>query len=147
VPLVCSLTITNLALYFRRCFDILGFDKYIEGHSDGLQMLRYNRSTAYLTHMDYLEFHDGLPYDYDSSGVGGNRFATVLLYMTDLGERDGGETAFTEAWPIGQAPEDSISLQHAISRLRESGDAVIFERGSWEETLVGHTSSRLMSSF
>jgi hypothetical protein len=27
------------------------------------------------------------------------RFATILLYFTDLGEMDGGETVFTEAWP------------------------------------------------
>jgi hypothetical protein len=33
------------------------------------------------------------------------RFATILLYFTDLGETDGGETVFTEAWPT-QVPVD-----------------------------------------
>jgi hypothetical protein len=28
----------------RRCFSVLGFDEYIEGHSDGLQILRYNQT-------------------------------------------------------------------------------------------------------
>ena len=28
------------------------------------------------------------------------RFATILLYFTDSGEMDGGETVFTETWPI-----------------------------------------------
>ena len=32
----------SLTFFVRRCFDVLGFDEYIEAHSDGLQMLRYN---------------------------------------------------------------------------------------------------------
>jgi hypothetical protein len=48
---------------------------------------------AYTPHMDYLHDRTGEdPFDYDSAGKGGNRFATVLLYMTDLPESGGGET-------------------------------------------------------
>lgn len=39
----------------RRCFDALGFDEYIEAHSDGLQILRYNVSKAYNSHLDWIE--------------------------------------------------------------------------------------------
>ena len=88
----------------------LGFDTYWESHTDGLQILRYNLTTAYNKHMDWMEINPRLEHDYDSGGRGGNRFATILLYMTDLGERDGGETVFTEAWPPGQ-PEDE-HVQH-----------------------------------
>ena len=30
----------------RRCLSALGFDEYIEGHTDGLQILRYNKTTG-----------------------------------------------------------------------------------------------------
>jgi hypothetical protein len=39
--------IVSLNLNFRRCFQVLGFDEYIESHGDGLQILRYNQTTAY----------------------------------------------------------------------------------------------------
>jgi hypothetical protein len=68
------------------------------------------QTTSYISHVDYLELDDSLPHDYDSAHKGGNRYATILLYMTDLGERDGGETVFTEAWPVGQAEEDHVQF-------------------------------------
>ena len=127
---------------------MLGFDEYIESHGDGLQILRYNLTTAYSTfvclfvgmleyrlsvsecdsmesfhrllfsfciitvpHMDYLDLDKKLQHDYDSSKKGGNRFATILLYMTDLSEKDGGETVFIDAWPSGQREEDHKPLE------------------------------------
>ena len=42
--------------------------------------------------MDYLRVSETSDFDYDSSGIGGNRYATVLLYMTDIPENGGGET-------------------------------------------------------
>jgi len=101
----------------RRCFDVLGFDKYIESFSDGLQILRYNLTTAYNKHMDWIQGNDQLEHDYESSGKGGNRFATILLYMTDLGENHGGETVFTEGWPPGQAEEDRMDIQTVSFRI------------------------------
>lgn len=90
---------------------MLGFDTYTEGHSDGLQILRYNLTTAYIPHMDWIDDPSGqLAHDYESSGRGGNRFATILLYMSDLGERDGGETVFVKAWPNGQDEKDRVQL-------------------------------------
>ena len=47
----------------------------------------------------------------DSSKRGGNRYATILLYMTDLNEKEGGETVFVEAWPSGQREEDHIPIE------------------------------------
>jgi hypothetical protein len=37
----------------RRGMALLGFDEYMEGHTDGLQVLRYNLTTAYIPHMDW----------------------------------------------------------------------------------------------
>jgi hypothetical protein len=61
--------------------------------------------------MDYMDLDDRLPHDYDSAHKGGNRYATILLYMTDQGEKDGGETVFTEAWPVGQPEEEHVEFE------------------------------------
>jgi hypothetical protein len=129
----------------RRGLSLLGFDEYLEGHTDGLQVLRYNLTTAYIPHMDwidgtycfwffsipYLDFSHNSAYsllfsiavyafetagagdlvnDYESAEKGGNRYATILLYMSDLTEHDGGETVFVEAWPGGLAEKDRIPM-------------------------------------
>jgi hypothetical protein len=49
-----------------------------------------------------------LEHDYLSGGTGGNRFATILLYMTDIGPEAGGETVFPKGWPPNLAPEDRL---------------------------------------
>lgn len=129
---------------YRRCFNVLGLDEYIEGHSDGLQILRYNKTTAYTPHQDYLDDPgEANFFNFDSAGVGGNRFATILLYMTELGERDGGETVFTQAWPPEVETENRVKIFDAVKQLRESGDASMLKRGSWEETMAATCRSKL----
>ena len=79
----------------RRCFDVLGFDTYAESLSDGLQVLRYNKTKAYIPHLDWIEDPSRKEeHNFDSIGVGTNRFATILLYFTDIAEDAGGETVF-----------------------------------------------------
>jgi hypothetical protein len=63
----CLCTIRN-----RRCLQFLGFDEYYESHTDGLQILRYNLTKAYTTHMDYL----------DSSGKRWRRCHRVFTHVT-----------------------------------------------------------------
>jgi hypothetical protein len=137
------LTDSTLVAVHRRSFDLLGIDEYVESHSDGLQILRYNKTTAYTPHMDYLEDSKAGSFDYDSAGTGGNRYATILLYMTDLGEHDGGETVFTEAWPTEVEEKDRVQIFDAIKELRLSGDAAALKRGSWEETMAATCRSKL----
>ena len=90
--------------------------------------------------MDYLvDTAKTESYDYESGGRGGNRFATILLYFTDVGSdvRAGGETVFPRAWPPDVAEEDRVQLNDAIKQLRESGDAAgLLEEGSWEEEMM-----------
>lgn len=120
----------------KRCFSLLGIDEYQEPMADGLQILRYNMSKAYTAHMDYLDNPASESYDYDSGGKGANRFATILLYFTDLGEHDGGETVFPRAWPPDQSEEEYVEFSEGLKQLRESGDAAMLEQGSWEETMT-----------
>jgi hypothetical protein len=100
----------------------LGFDKYMEAHADGLQILRYNLTKAYAAHSDWIYGSDKVEHDHNAAGVGGNRFATILLYMSDLGPGEGGETVFTEAWPVGQAEEDRIDT----NKVRQSNLDFLF---------------------
>lgn len=134
--------------------------------------MRYNVSTAYVPHLDWIDDyqkqneHDCeyfficisidlfslLKIDVyslsritvDTEHLGSNRFATILLYMTDLQEGDGGETVFTHGWPPGQAEEDHVQFEDARNALRESGDVEgILARDSWEEKMVANCRSRL----
>lgn len=156
VSFYCIFSLTNILHSFihspifaantnRRCLDTLGFDEYWNSHTDGLQILRYQNNQAYIAHHDYLKTSQVKtdPYDYDTAKKGGNRFATILLYMTDLGEQDGGETLFQK----GQRPgfDDMPGNDRALELLRESGDPnlAVLEQGSWEETMTAMCRSRL----
>lgn len=83
------------------------------------------------------------PHDYDSARKGGNRFATILLYMSDLREGNGGETVFSEAWPADIPESERANLPSALSALRQSGEATVLRKGSWEEEMVATCRSRL----
>jgi len=127
----------------RRCMTTLGFDEYIESYTDGLQVLRYNKTTAYIPHLDWIDDPSGREeHDYITSKKGTNRFATILLYMSNLDEADGGETVFTKGWP-DQPEADRISKRDALSALRESGDVSFLTKGSWQENMVADCRSKL----
>lgn len=128
----------------RRCFETLGFDEYIESHSDGLQILRYNISKAYNSHLDWIEDKSGkLTHEYESGRTGGNRFATILLYMSDLNENDGGETVFPHGEPTHVPEEDRVTKREAREQLRNSEQGKVIRAGSWEEDLVTLCRSQL----
>mmetsp|Transcript_37871 Transcript_37871/g.55790 ORF Transcript_37871/g.55790 Transcript_37871/m.55790 type:complete len:631 (+) Transcript_37871:71-1963(+) len=128
----------------KRCFEVLGFDEYEESLADGLQVIRYNTSTAYVDHMDWIDDPSGREeHNYYSDGVGTNRFATILLYMSDLPENAGGETVFIEGWPLGQPEENHLEIKEAIDVARKSGETEMFDEGSWQEKMVAQCQSRL----
>lgn len=140
---------------FSRCFDVLGFGsssisnnnsdseeyEYLESHAEGLQTLRYNLTKAYTPHLDYFEVQ-GRPF-FNSEGLGSNRFATILLYLSDLDPQHGGETVFVAAGPMGQTREEQVDLDTAIRQLRASGMSNALEPGSWEEELAAKCRIRL----
>jgi prolyl 4-hydroxylase len=81
------------------------------------------------------------PYDYETAGKGGNRFATILLYMSDLAEDAGGETVFSEAPPFGET--ELRPVNEVVRELRQSESLGVLEPNSWEETMTAKCRSRL----
>eukprot|EP00616_Rhizochromulina_sp_CCMP1243_P003024 CAMPEP_0118962014 /NCGR_PEP_ID=MMETSP1173-20130426/499_1 /TAXON_ID=1034831 /ORGANISM="Rhizochromulina marina cf, Strain CCMP1243" /LENGTH=508 /DNA_ID=CAMNT_0006910229 /DNA_START=69 /DNA_END=1595 /DNA_ORIENTATION=+ len=133
----------------ERAVDVLGMLPYDEEITDGLQVLRYNVSTAYISHHDYLDDNGG-GHDYDSSKDGSNRFATVLFYLSDVEE--GGETLF----PQGQAVDEgepnafgSVTVRdvppedHIKAELIANGTMDLFEPGRWERRMLIQCKTRL----
>jgi len=91
----------------QRCFDTLAME-YKDNLADGLQILRYNRTTAYIPHLDWIDDSPSQPHDFESGGLGSNRFATILLYFTDPpDEESGGETVFTFGEPYQVSPRSA----------------------------------------
>ena len=63
---------------------------------EGLQVLRYQQNQHYGAHWDYFQHHDGF-------SNGGNRYATVLTYLSDAEE--GGETVGVWRRPATARPQ------------------------------------------
>ena len=125
----------------RRGFDLLGLHSYDERMADGIQILRYNLTQAYVPHHDYMDdTRDG--FNWQPSTGGSNRFATIFLYLSDVAR--GGETVFVKAPPLPEfAASAPASLEASIRDLRESAEGKLFDRGSWQERLVGQCQTQL----
>jgi len=130
----------------RRTFDLLGIFPYDESYADGLQVLRYNQTAAYIQHMDWIEPFDETDHDWDSAGDGTNRFATVLLYLSDVEE--GGETVFSQAKPAGGGDSPIVTKKEALAEtnlyLSERNLSHLFVEGSWQRNMVAECRSRLV---
>eukprot|EP00193_Tetraselmis_chui_P006702 CAMPEP_0177754512 /NCGR_PEP_ID=MMETSP0491_2-20121128/2050_1 /TAXON_ID=63592 /ORGANISM="Tetraselmis chuii, Strain PLY429" /LENGTH=352 /DNA_ID=CAMNT_0019269903 /DNA_START=203 /DNA_END=1261 /DNA_ORIENTATION=- len=87
-------------------------------HGEGLQVLRYNNGQKYDAHWDYF-FHD------EGKANGGNRIATVLMYLEDVEE--GGETTFPNIPAPGGVNEGySDCAKTVLAAKPKKGGAVMF---------------------
>mmetsp|Transcript_45591 Transcript_45591/g.55332 ORF Transcript_45591/g.55332 Transcript_45591/m.55332 type:complete len:666 (+) Transcript_45591:50-2047(+) len=128
----------------RRSFEVLGIDKYEECFADGLQVLRYNKTNAYIPHLDWIDDPAGRElHDYDSGKLGTNRFATILLYMSDIPEGQGGETVFTQAWSPEESENDHKNLDEALDMVRKLPIGQMLKQKSWEEKMTAQCMTRL----
>ena len=75
----------------RRAFQLLRIE-WNKHMADGLQVLRYSKTQAYNPHTDFFSGGNSDDYNWDPAQNGTNRFATILLYLTDV--ELGGETVF-----------------------------------------------------
>eukprot|EP00899_Mesostigma_viride_P000751 jgi/Mesvir1/10677/Mv13768-RA.1 len=90
-------------------------------NGEGLHVLRYQSTQKYDAHFDY--FHD--PKNVQN---GGNRLATVLMYLTDVEE--GGETLFPSARGFDRklVERDDLSecAKGGLAVKPKKGDALLF---------------------
>ncbi|KAJ8608561.1 hypothetical protein CTAYLR_005961 [Chrysophaeum taylorii] len=122
----------------RRAFEVLGYDRFDDQMADGLQVLRYNTSNAYVAHQDYLSTPRGVEKEaMDPSKGGANRLATVFLYLADVDE--GGQTVF----PLASRPRrpDLEALDATVEDV-DLRDAVTPER-SWQRSMVDDCYTKL----
>jgi prolyl 4-hydroxylase len=97
------------------------------GHGEGFQVLRYEKDQEYKGHFDYF-------FDQVSVKNGGNRLATVLMYLET--PDSGGETVFGNVKkPATQTIEAGFSecAMDGLAVKPEKGDAVLF----WSLTTAG----------
>ncbi|KAG7671340.1 hypothetical protein Ndes2526B_g02162 [Nannochloris sp. 'desiccata'] len=97
------------------------------GNGEGFQVLRYEKDQEYKGHFDYF-------FDEVSVRNGGNRLATVLMYLES--PESGGETVFANVpKPATQTLEAGFSecAMDGLAVKPEKGDAVLF----WSLTTAG----------
>lgn len=90
------------------------------GNGEGMQVLRYEHGQEYKPHFDYF-FHP------EGESNGGNRLATVLMYLQ--GAEEGGETVFPNVpKPATQTKENGFSecSMQGLAVKAKRGDAVLF---------------------
>ncbi|KAG2443592.1 hypothetical protein HXX76_001943 [Chlamydomonas incerta] len=88
------------------------------GNGEGLQVLRYQKEQKYDAHWDYFFHKDGI-------ANGGNRYATVLMYLVDTEE--GGETVFPNiAAPGGENVGFSECARYHLAAKPRKGTAILF---------------------
>lgn len=90
------------------------------GNGEGLQILRYQETQKYDGHFDY--FFD----EQNGEMNGGNRLATVLMYLNDVEE--GGETVFPNIPAPGgdNGPSFSPCARYNLAAKPRKGSAVLF---------------------
>lgn len=88
------------------------------GNGESFQILRYEKTQKYDGHFDYF-------FDKKGSLNGGNRYATVLIYLSDVEE--GGETVFPNIkLDTPNGPEFSECARHHLAAKPKKGNAVLF---------------------
>ncbi|KAF1869649.1 hypothetical protein Lal_00017224, partial [Lupinus albus] len=89
-------------------------------NGENMQILHYEKSQKYEPHFDYL-------LDKYNQQFGGNRVATVLMYLSNV--EKGGETVFPESDPTLFQPKDeswSECAQMGYAVKPKKGDALLF---------------------
>mmetsp|Transcript_26436 Transcript_26436/g.39091 ORF Transcript_26436/g.39091 Transcript_26436/m.39091 type:complete len:482 (-) Transcript_26436:104-1549(-) len=122
----------------RRAFRLLRLGGYNEDMADGIQILRYEHGQAYTDHHDYFNKRQSADYSWDPTKGGGNRFATIFLYLSNV--EYGGQTVFPRLPRLTNdtSPELVQRLGDAPSpeRLSQLVENAGLDPNSWENKLI-----------
>ncbi|CAM9375912.1 unnamed protein product, partial [Hapterophycus canaliculatus] len=77
---------------------------FAEGRWEEAQTVRYRPGEKFTWHLD------ALPPSPELAGKGGQRIATLLVYLTEMPEGDGGATAFRDLGPLRVRPRKGSAL-------------------------------------
>jgi prolyl 4-hydroxylase len=111
-------------------------------NGEPIEVLRYKTGQKYDAHHDFFE--DDEAGRQELAGKGGNRVATVLMYLASLDPGSGGETALPLAEPIDAGLQSPGQLaSECASRMGiyvqpQQGDALLF----WDLKVDGVTPDR-----
>lgn len=135
----------NALELMKRSFEALRIP-YAQTMADGLQVLRYEPSQAYISHTDWFEPEKSpAGYDWDpTTATGSNRYATVFFYLRPA--PSGGYTVFPEGRVEAELEESefvSVGRDPAAQAEASKEAREVFANGSWELDLVDKCYSRL----
>ena len=127
---VASQIRTSSGTFFEKCADdvVCGVEQRIAdvsmvpmNNGEGLQILQYEQGQKYEPHYDF--FHDQFN---KSPAHGGQRIATMLMYLSDVEE--GGHTVFPNSAqkPPADAPGLNECTKRGLHVKPRKGDALLF---------------------
>lgn len=114
----------------KRIFDIMRMEYNLPQY-DGLQIVRYRKGQAYNFHDDaYFKAADS-KYNWDSTTMtGGNRYATLFIYLQDVAEEAGGQTVFSKAYDWISPFNRTEASDRGLESMKQ-----LFGSNSWEYSL------------
>jgi prolyl 4-hydroxylase len=123
----------------KRTFELLRIPKFQENMADGIQVLRYETSQAYIAHHDYFPVRQSEDFNWDPSRGGSNRFATVFLYLSNV--EAGGQTCFPKKDRLTQEDYPELMERLGGNTLAAEGIEELLKQAgiapnSWEAKLT-----------
>lgn len=124
-PIVAAIT--------RRVFELMGFHEDVETFyfAEKLQISRWTTDQEYLPHYDAMDIttsQRNLPH---------NRFATVLMYLNDVDEADGG----ADVWPRGNGANEFVGQAcDAALRVQPRRGTILVLYSMFQDGLIDEAS-------
>eukprot|EP00591_Stephanopyxis_turris_P004929 CAMPEP_0195512258 /NCGR_PEP_ID=MMETSP0794_2-20130614/4278_1 /TAXON_ID=515487 /ORGANISM="Stephanopyxis turris, Strain CCMP 815" /LENGTH=403 /DNA_ID=CAMNT_0040639999 /DNA_START=203 /DNA_END=1414 /DNA_ORIENTATION=- len=112
----------------HRTFQLLRVEDYDETMADGVQIVRFKAGQAYAGHHDWYPVNTGGAHNWDPREGGSNRYATLVIYLSDRDSVEGGQIVFPSA--SSQSERQKKDIPPSANRM--------FNPRSWERALLTH---------
>ena len=118
----------------KRAFQLLRLHVYDENMADGIQVLRYQPTQAYINHHDYFAAQQSTDFNWNPANGGSNRWATVFLYLSDVSQ--GGQTLFPHSNLVNNDNNMNQSPLPSRDELLQKLKELNVSPTSWEGQMV-----------